>query len=120
MLVKNMILVGLGGMAGCIMRYLADHFIRDERFPYATLVVNVLGSLAIGAIMGVAAKQEGFGNWRLFLASGICGGFTTFSAFAWQNLQLLNQQRYLVFIIYTGSTLALGLLAVFLGYWFTK
>jgi CrcB protein len=119
MLVKNIILVGLGGMTGCMLRYLADHFIGDEHFPYATLLVNVLGSLAIGVIMGITAKQEG-GNWPLFLTTGLCGGFTTFSAFAWQNLQLLNQQRYLAFLIYTGSTLVLGLLAVFLGYWLTK
>ena len=85
-----------------------------------TLLVNVLGSFVIGAIMGIAGRQDDFGNWRLFLATGVCGGFTTFSALAWQNLQLLNQQRYTTFIIYTGSSLVLGLLAVFLGYTITK
>ncbi|MBV9988993.1 MAG: fluoride efflux transporter CrcB [Chitinophagaceae bacterium] len=120
MLLKNIILVGLGGMLGSILRYLADHFISHERFPYSTLLVNVLGSFVIGAIMGIAGRQDDFGNWRLFLATGVCGGFTTFSALAWQNLQLLNQQRYTTFIIYTGSSLVLGLLAVFLGYTITK
>ncbi|MEO7530214.1 MAG: fluoride efflux transporter CrcB [Sediminibacterium sp.] len=120
MLLKNIILVGLGGMIGSMLRYLASHFIRHESFPYATFTVNLLGSLLIGAIMGMAAKQEGFANWRLFLATGICGGFTTFSAFAWENMQFLNQARYGSFVLYTGGTIVLGLAAVTLGYWLTK
>ncbi|MDB5209846.1 MAG: crcB, partial [Sediminibacterium sp.] len=68
----------------------------------------------------IAAKQEGFANWRLFLATGICGGFTTFSAFAWENMQLLNQDRYGAFLLYVGCSLVLGLGAVVLGYWITK
>lgn len=120
MLVKNVILVGLGGMIGSVMRYLTSYFIRDDSFPYATFTVNIFGSFLIGVILGVASKQDGFGNWRLFLATGICGGFTTFSAFAWENLQLLNQQRYTAFVIYTGASLLLGLAAVTVGYWLTK
>lgn len=120
MLIKNLVLVGLGGMIGSAFRYLAVHFIQHERFPYATLTVNIIGSFLIGAIMAVASKQESFGNWRLFLATGICGGFTTFSAFAWENMQLLSQERYLGFAVYTGATLVIGLGAVTLGYWITK
>lgn len=120
MLLKNLILVSLGGMIGSALRYLAVHFIKHESFPYATFTVNIIGSLLIGAIMGIAARQEGFGNWRLFLATGICGGFTTFSAFAWENMQLLNQHRYGSFVIYMGATLILGLGAVTLGYLITK
>ena len=120
MLLKNLVLVRLGGMIGSALRYLAVHFIRHDSFPYATFAVNIIGSLFIGAIMGVAARQEGFANWRLFLATGICGWFTTFSAFAWENMQLLNQQRYGSFVIYTGASLILGIGAVTLGYWITK
>ena len=120
MLLKNLLLVGFGGMIGSALRYLAVHFIKHESFPYATFTVNIIGSLLIGVFMGIAAREEGFGNWRLFLATGICGGFTTFSAFAWENMQLLNQQRYGSFVIYTGATLILGLGAVTLGYWLTK
>ena len=120
MLIKNMLLVGVGGMIGSVARYLSSHFIRHDSFPYATFTVNMVGSLLIGAIMGIAAKQEGFANWRLFLATGVCGGFTTFSAFAWENMQLLNQQRYGAFLIYTGASLVFGLAAVTLGYWLTK
>ena len=120
MLIKNIILVGLGGMIGSMLRYLCSYFIRHESFPYATFMVNIIGSLLIGAIMGVAAKQEGFGNLRLFLVTGMVGGFTTFSAFAWENMQLLSQQRYGAFVLYTGGTLVLGLGVVTLGYWITK
>ncbi len=120
MLLKNIILVGLGGMIGSVMRYLTSHFIRHESFPYATFTVNIAGSFLIGMIMGVASRQEGFANWRLFLATGICGGFTTFSAFAWENMQLLSQERYGAFVLYTGGTFVLGLAVVTLGYWVTK
>jgi CrcB protein len=120
MLLKNILLVGIGGMMGSMGRYLIGHFIRHASFPYATFTVNMAGSLFIGAIMGIAAKQEGFANWRLFLATGICGGFTTFSAFAWENMQFLQQQRYGAFMFYIGASLIFGLAAVTLGYWLTK
>ncbi len=120
MLIRNIILVGSGGMIGSVMRYMASIMIRQEHFPYATWVVNLLGSLLIGMIMGLSTKQDGFADWRLFLATGVCGGFTTFSAFAWENLQLLQQQRYSAFVLYMMGTVVLGLLAVTLGYWLTK
>jgi CrcB protein len=120
MLFKNILLVGFGGMTGSVLRYITSLTIRHDSFPYATWIVNISGSLLMGMIMGVAAKQGGSDNWRLFLATGICGGFTTFSAFAWENLQLLQQQRYPAFVLYTSGSLLLGLLAVALGYWLTK
>lgn len=120
MLFKNILLVGLGGMVGSVLRYLISQFIKQESFPYATFTINIVGSLLIGLIMGFASKHDGFVNWRLFLATGICGGFTTYSAFAWENFQLLNQERYGSFVLYTGATLALGLAAVAFGYWITK
>lgn len=120
MLLKNILLVGIGGMIGSMGRYLTAHFIRHDSFPYATFTVNILGSLLIGVIMGIAAKQDGLANWRLFLATGVCGGFTTFSAFAWENMQFLHQQRYSAFLVYTGASLIFGLASVTLGYWLTK
>ncbi len=119
-LLKNILLVGLGGMAGSMLRYLAAHLIRHDSIPYATFVVNILGSLLIGLVMGMASREAGFANWRLLLATGLCGGFTTFSAFAWENMQLLQHARYGVFAMYTIGSLVLGLAAVTLGYWITK
>lgn len=120
MLLKNIILVGFGGMIGTIARYLVSQVTRQEGFPYATFAVNVSGSLAIGMIMGLAARHENLGNWRLFLATGICGGFTTFSAFAWENIQLLQHERYGAFALYAGGTMLMGLAAAALGYFVTR
>lgn len=120
MLLKNIILVGLGGMIGSVARYLVSYFVKHDSFPYATFAINIIGSLVIGMVMGIAARQENFQNWRLFLATGLCGGFTTFSAFAWENLQLMNQERYAAFVVYTGGTLLLGIAAAALGYWISK
>lgn len=117
---KNILIVGIGGMLGSILRYIASLIIKQPNFPYATLLVNVIGSLFIGMIMGWSAKQDHPEFWRLLLATGICGGFTTFSAFAWENWQLLNEQRYAHFCIYAGGTLILGLIAVAIGYWLIK
>jgi CrcB protein len=120
MLLKNIILVGVGGMVGSVTRYLVSQVIRHDSFPYATFAINIAGSLLIGIVMGIASRQANFDNWKLFLVTGICGGFTTFSAFAWENIQLMNQERYGAFVIYTGGTLVLGLGAAALGYWATK
>lgn len=119
-LVKNILLVGMGGMAGSILRYLSAHFIKHDSLPYATFAVNIAGSLALGLVMGIAARELDFANWRLLLATGFCGGFTTFSAFTWENMQLLQHARYGAFALYTIGSLALGLAAVTLGYWISK
>jgi len=117
---KNMIWVGLGGMLGAISRYLFGLFIKSDTFPYATCVVNIAGALVMGFIMGLAIKGQISPSLRLFLATGICGGFTTFSAFAWENLELLQQQRYGSFLAYTLGTLALGMAATAIGYLLAK
>lgn len=120
MLYKNILLVGLGGMGGSILRYAVSIAVKQPAFPLATWLVNFIGSFAIGIVMGIAAKQDNFDNWRLFLATGICGGFTTFSAFAWENLQLLQQQRFGTFALYIAASISLCLIAVAAGYWLTK
>ena len=117
---KNMIWVGLGGMLGAVSRYLFGLFIKSETFPYATGVVNIFGALVMGFIMGLAIKGQISPSLRLFVATGICGGFTTFSAFAWENLELLQQQRYGSFLVYTLGTLALGIAATTIGYLLAK
>ncbi|MDE3251268.1 MAG: fluoride efflux transporter CrcB [Bacteroidota bacterium] len=119
-LVKNILLVGMGGMAGSMLRYLVAHFIKHDSLPYATFAVNIVGSLLIGLVMGLAAREPDFANWRLLLATGFCGGFTTFSAFTWENLQLIYHARYGAFLLYTVGSLVLGLAAVTLGYRITK
>lgn len=120
MTLKNFILVAVGGSVGSVLRYLFAVAIKHESFPFSTFIVNILGSFIIGLIMGIASKHEGFGEWRLFLATGICGGFTTFSSFSWESINLLEQQRYLSFTYYLTGTLFLGLTATLIGYLIIK
>lgn len=120
MILKNFILVALGGMTGSVLRYFFSVIIKHNTFPFATFTVNIIGSFIIGIVMCMAVKQEGFGDWRLFLATGICGGFTTFSAFSWECISMLQQQRYISFALYSVGSLLLGFSATFLGYWIIK
>ena len=117
---KNLIWVGIGGMLGAVARYLFGFMIKSITFPYATGLVNILGAFIMGIVMGLAIKGQISPSLRLFLATGICGGFTTFSAFAWENLELLQQQRYGSFLVYTMGTLALGIILAAIGYLLAK
>lgn len=116
----NALLVGAGGFMGSIVRYLGVISI-DKRlnsiFPYGTLAVNLLGSLLLGFILAFAMKKTGIANdqWRLFLGTGFCGGFTTFSAFAFENLNLLEQKYPGSALVYILISVAGGILAVWGG-----
>lgn len=117
LMLKNLLLVGLGGAAGSILRSLFAIWFKHSSFPLATLLVNIIGSLVIGMVIAVSLRNSSFdANWRLFLATGLCGGFTTFSAFSAEGLQMLQQQRYGLFVLYVGGSLLLGLLATWLGF----
>lgn len=116
-MLKNILLVGLGGAAGSMLRYLFSVWFKHSSFPVATFLVNVIGSFIIGVVFALALKSEAFAsNWRLFLAAGICGGFTTFSAFSLESLAMLQQQRIGMFCLYVFGSLLLGLTATWLGY----
>jgi fluoride exporter len=120
-MIKQLLLVGLGGMLGSMFRYAATLFIRSPNLPLATLTVNITGSFLIGLILGTALKNVSFDhNWRLFLATGLCGGFTTFSAFTAEGIQLLQQQRYSVFLLYFAVSILTGLGATWLGFALTR
>ena len=120
----NIMLVGIGGMLGSILRYLASHFIHaamPSAFPYGTFAVNILGCLLIGIVFGVSERHEWFSpELRLFLAVGVCGGFTTFSAFAYENVILLQEKDYLTFALYSVLSFVLCLLATLAGLAITK
>lgn len=120
-MLKSFLLVGLGGMIGSMLRYLFAVLIKPQSFPYATLSVNVIGSLLIGVIIGFVLKNESLNlNWKLFLATGICGGFTTFSAFSLECIQMLEQQRYAATLGYIALSIVLGLAATFAGIQLTR
>jgi CrcB protein len=90
-------------------------------FPLGTFTVNILGCLLIGLIYGLSEKSPAITmGWRLFLAVGFCGGFTTFSTFANENLALLRDGEFFYFFLYTGLSVVLGITATFLGVIITK
>ena len=115
--VKDLLLVGLGGAIGSVMRYAAGILAKPlGAFPLNTWIVNLAGSFLIGWIASSFMQdQKLHGALGLFLITGICGGFTTFSDFSWEGLQLLQQQRIAIYLIYVISSLLGGLLFVWLG-----
>jgi len=119
-MIKNILLIGFGGFIGSVARYYVSRLNLNIEFfsiPIGTLTVNVLGSLILGFLTGIAVKSPILTvEWRLFLMVGICGGFTTFSAFTNENLMLLHSGQISSIIIYTGLSIFLGFLAVFFGY----
>lgn len=115
---KILFLVGLGGFFGSVSRYLISHFIEGNlltSFPYGTLVVNVAGCFIIGLIYAASLKTNVSSELRLLLATGFCGGFTTFSSFSYENVTLLQDGQLFYFFMYTGMSLLLGLLAIYLA-----
>ena len=116
---RIIILIGLGGAIGSIARYFtANYFTKvfPSAFPYGTFVVNVIGCIVIGLVYGLAEKYSWLTpEWRIFLATGICGGYTTFSSFAYENMKLIQDGQFLVFGLYSLGSFALGLFAVFIG-----
>lgn len=119
---KQLLLVFLGGGAGSILRYLISKALNNTTIlPLGTLVVNVAGSLLIGFFLGYAYRNESFSpNTILFLATGFCGGFTTFSAFSYENQLFLKAGDFMSFGIYTASSLILGIAAIFAGLFFSR
>lgn len=120
-MLKSFLLVGLGGMIGSMSRYFFSLIIKPGSFPYTTFSVNIIGCLIIGMVMGLALKDGSLNNnWRLFLATGICGGFTTFSAFSLECVQFIEQQRYAAMSGYIALSIVLGLAATFAGIQLTR
>ncbi len=117
---NNFLLVGAGGALGSMMRYGTSLIIGSKTFPLATLTVNIAGSFIIGILLGLSSKHNmsDFG-WK-FLAVGICGGFTTFSAFSLEGFKLLQQQKYLIFLMYIVVSITAGLLFTYAGYLISK
>lgn len=119
-MVKNILLIGMGGFIGSVARYFVSKlniYINILEIPVGTLLVNVIGSFAIGYLTGIANRSEILTpELRLLLMVGICGGFTTFSSFTNENLTLMHNGQFLSILIYTGLSIILGFAAVYLGY----
>jgi CrcB protein len=121
---KQLLLVGTGGFLGSVARFLVNRLsTRIEWFsiPIGTLTVNVVGSLLIGFLIGISEKSPILTvEWRMFLMVGLCGGFTTFSSFTGENLMLMKNGQIFPLLLYTGLSIFLGFVAVYLGYISTK
>ncbi|EMQ94524.1 CrcB protein [Xanthomarina gelatinilytica] len=120
---KQLLLVFIGGGIGSVLRYILGKYLNSYQtgIPYGTFIANILGSLLIGIILGLAAKNNSISqNHTLLLATGFCGGFTTFSAFAYENHIFLKAGDFTSFAIYTITSFAVGFLAVFLGMFLVK
>ena len=118
-------LVALGGAIGASLRHgagLAAVRLGEAGWPWATFFVNVTGSLAMGALVGWLALKgaEGGQNLRLFLATGMLGGFTTFSAFSLEVAEMIEQGALAKAASYAGASLLVGVAALFVGLWLAR
>jgi len=118
-MIKHVLLVGLGGGIGTIARYLCQRWVMfnyPHQFPWATFIVNVVGCLLIGIFWGLSFRSfDTNENWKLFLMTGLCGGFTTFSAFSLEGIGLLKEQRLGLFFTYVFASLLVCLLSTYAG-----
>lgn len=123
-MIRMILMVGAGGFLGTVSRFLISRYFTTyfpSSFPFGTFVVNVLGCFLIGLIYGISEKGNFISSeWRMFLTVGFCGGFTTFSAFAAENMAMLRDSEFFNFFLYTGSSIFIGLLATFAGIMLTK
>ena len=120
---KSFLLVFLGGGLGSGLRYLVTVTMNQysKVLPFGTFTVNMLGCLLIGLILGYAQKENTLtSNQILLLATGFCGGFTTFSAFANENLELIKNGEIFNFSFYTIGSVLIGILAVYIGLYLTN
>lgn len=123
-MLKNIFLIGLGGFIGSVARYFLSRLNLNVDFfsiPLGTLLVNISGSFLIGFLTAVAERSDLLSTeWRLFLMVGLCGGFTTFSTFANENLMLMHNGQFPSLLLYTGISVLGGFVAVYLGYSLTN
>ena len=120
---KSFLLVFLGGGLGSGLRYLVASAMNQysKVLPFGTFTVNIIGCLLIGMILGYAQRENTLtSNQTLLLATGFCGGFTTFSAFANENLELIKNGEIFNFSVYSVSSIVVGIVAVFVGLYFSK
>ena len=118
-MIKNFLIIGLGGGAGSMLRYAVQKFFQGQSavaFPTGTLLVNISGCLLIGILWGMVSRSLSWNEeMKLLLMTGFCGGFTTFSAFTLEGIGLLKENKTALFFIYLTASVIGGLLATFIG-----
>ncbi len=118
-MIKDILFVAVGGGAGSVLRFLCQKWIGTNvnySYPVGTFVINITGCFLIGVFFSIASKNSSFNSqWQLLLMTGLCGGFTTFSAFTLDGMNLLKQDKTGLFFLYIGASVLLGLLATWAG-----
>jgi CrcB protein len=114
----NILLVALGAIVGAIARFLVTHYSSElshhHRFPYGTLIVNVVGCVIVGYVLTWTADHT-HDRWRLLMATGFCGAFTTFSAFAFESMAYWHDGKFAAFVLNVLTNNVLCLIAVVVG-----
>ncbi len=123
-MIKTILYIAIGGALGSILRFLTTLLVSkywSDNFPLATFIVNIIGCFCIGLFVGYLTKNQlEDSNLKWFLITGLCGGFTTFSAFGMENYTLFQNNNSLLALGYIGLSIILGLFAVWFGLFVSK
>jgi len=123
-MLKIVFLIALGGGLGSILRYFTTLLVQKYYatiFPLATFITNIFGCLLIGLIMGYLEKNQlSNSNLKWLLVTGFCGGYTTFSAFGYENISLFGNQNSILAFLYIALSVIVGLFFVWLGLYLSK
>ena len=123
-MLKSLLFVGIGSFFGGALRYAVSVLMRNlcgQGFPWGTLLVNLVGCFVFGIIFALFGRYASTGSpWCLLLTTGLCGGFTTFSTFANESMQMFQNGNIVGFVGYVATSLIVGFVLVALGYYVVK